>query len=81
MMNHNHYSRIKKGDSVVFLGCSRHQIQWGNNDDPNPLLTEGEVYIISDVEVHSQHTKIQLEGIVGKFNSVCFYHEIDLESS
>lgn len=63
---------FKKGDHVVFLGCSKHQIQWGNNDDPNLILDEGECYTVSYVEVHSQHTKISLEGIVGKFNSVCF---------
>jgi hypothetical protein len=69
---------FKKGDRVVFLGCSSYQIAWGNNDDPNPILNEGATYTISDVEVHSQHTKIQLEGIVGKFNSVCFLREHSL---
>lgn len=63
---------MKKGDVVKFLGCSREQIAWGNNDDPNPLLFVGDKYIVEHVEIHSQHTKIQIRGLRGKFNSVCF---------
>lgn len=62
---------MKKGDKVVFLGCSREQINWGSNDDPNPILFVGDKYCIEKVEIHSQHTKIE-RGITGKFNSVCF---------
>jgi hypothetical protein len=64
--------KYKKGDRVTFLGCSKHQIDWGSNDDPNLVLVEGDKYIVSNVEIHSYHTKIELEGIQGKFNSVCF---------
>jgi len=64
---------MKKGNRVCFIGCSTHQINWGNNDDPNPILTEGEVYVIESVIVHSQHTKIKLVGYPGWFNSVCFH--------
>jgi hypothetical protein len=64
--------RIKAGDTVKFLGCSREQIQWGNNDDPNPHLFVGDKYYVEHVHIHSQHTKIELRGIKGKFNSVCF---------
>jgi len=60
------------GDSVKFIGCSKEQIAWGNNDDPNTTLVINKVYKISKVDIHSQHTKISLEGILGKFNSVCF---------
>jgi len=63
---------INVGDRVQFLGCSSEQINWGSNDDPNPLLEVGYVYHVEYVEVHRQHTKIQLKGIKGKFNSVCF---------
>lgn len=62
---------IKVGDSVQFIGCSKEQIAWGNNDKPYMLILD-RIYIVSDVDVHSQHTKIQLKGILGKFNSVCF---------
>ena len=63
---------IKVGDTVKFLGCSIEQIRWGNNDDPNGLLFIGDRYYVEHVYVHSQHTKIELRGIKGKFNSVCF---------
>jgi hypothetical protein len=63
---------IKPGDYVKFLGCSKEQINWGNNDDPNNILFVGDTYYVEHVEVHSQHTKIELRGVKGKFNSVCF---------
>ena len=63
---------MKAGDHVKFLGCSREQIAWGRNDDPNPHLFVGDTYYVEHVYVHSQHTKIELRGVKGKFNSVCF---------
>lgn len=62
---------IKKGDNVKYLGCIKEQIAWGNNDDPF-MLNIGDVYIVEHVEIHSQHTKLTLKGISGRFNSVCF---------
>lgn len=59
------------GDKVKYIGCSSEQIAWGSNDDPHILEVDG-VYIVESVEVHSQHTKISLEGVIGRFNSVCF---------
>lgn len=59
------------GDKVKFIGCSKEQIAWGSNDDPYMLILD-RVYTVEYVEVHSQHTKISLKGITGKFNSVCF---------
>jgi hypothetical protein len=63
---------LKSGDSVKFLGCSKAQIQWGYNDDPNGILVVGDEYIVEKVEVHTWHTKLYLKGIKGKFNSSCF---------
>lgn len=63
---------MKKGSKVKFIGCSKEQIAWGNNDDPNLVLFLGDQYYVEKVEVHSSYTKIELRGIVGKFNSVCF---------
>lgn len=60
------------GNKVRFLGCSVPQTNWGGNDSPTDKLMYGHEYIISDIEVHSWHTKISLMGIEGKFNSVCF---------
>ena len=63
---------MKSGDTVKFLGCTPEQIRWGNCDDPNKILFVGDQYYVEHVEVHSQHTKIELRGVKGKFNSVCF---------
>lgn len=63
---------FEKGDLVKFLGCSSEQIKWGNNDDPNKILTVNNQYFVEKVEVHSMHTKLTLMGFFGKFNSVCF---------
>lgn len=60
------------GDLVEYLGCSKEQIRWGNNDDPRSFLIIGQYYTIEEVNVHSQHTKVKLHNKVGMFNSVCF---------
>lgn len=64
--------QIKAGKTVKFLGCTKEQIAWGNNDDPNSILFRNDLYYVEHVEVHSNHTKIELRGVKGKFNSVCF---------
>lgn len=63
---------FRAGETVRFIGCDKDQIAWGNNDDPNPLLFVGDKYYVEKVEVRSQHTKLTLRGISGRFNSVCF---------
>jgi hypothetical protein len=63
---------MRSGDTVKYLGCSLEQIRWGNCDDPTGILIKGDKYHVEKVEIHSQHTKIELRGIKGKFNSVCF---------
>ena len=73
-MNISHCQKIGDihvGDAVEFLGCSKEQINWGNNDDPY-MLEKGKCYIVEEVEVHRSHTKLKLQGIEGMFNSVCF---------
>jgi hypothetical protein len=61
---------IKVGDTVGYLGCTEEQVRWGNNDYPTCIV--GRFYTVTSVDVRSQHTKIELKGMVGKFNSVCF---------
>ncbi len=63
---------MNEGDTVKFVGCSEEQQRWGGNDDPTGKLVVGNKYIIKYLEVHTWHTKVILEGIEGKFNSVCF---------
>ena len=62
---------MKPGDNVRFLGWTKEQVNWGNNDIPYMLIRD-RVYTISDVDIHSQHTKVQIKGVLGKFNSVHF---------
>jgi len=63
--------QLKIGDVVEYLGCSKEQIAWGNNDEPS-LCSIGKKYSVIKVDIHRYHTKIELEGIPGRFNSVCF---------
>lgn len=59
--------------TVTYIGCTDAQIRWCNCDDPRGLLTIGQNYEIWDKEIHSWHTKIELQRFRGKkFNSVCF---------
>jgi hypothetical protein len=66
------YREIKEGDYVKFVGCTREQINWGNNTDPENLLVPGGVYFVQQMIVKSSHSKLILRGVEGKFNSVCF---------
>ena len=63
---------LHSGITVKYIGCSQEQINWGNNDDPRDMLIIGDRYYVEHVEHHSYHTKIELRGVKGKFNSVCF---------
>ncbi len=63
---------FRSGNYVKFIGCSKEQILWGNNTDPTGILIVGDKYYVEHVDVHSQHTKLTLRGVFGKFNSVCF---------
>ena len=63
---------IKEGDHVKFVGCTREQVNWGNNTDPNDLLVPGGIYHVQQLIIKSSHTKLVLRGVEGKFNSVCF---------
>ena len=65
-------SSFRAGETVKFIGCSKERIAWGNNDDPNSILFVGDKYYVEKVEIHSQHTKLTLRGVAGRFNSVCF---------
>lgn len=62
---------MNPGEIVAFIGCSIEQQRWGNNDSTENLIL-GRFYVIEQVEPHKWHTKLMLQGIKGKFNSVCF---------
>jgi hypothetical protein len=40
--------------------------------DPTGILIVDDKYYVEKVEVRSQHTKLTLRGVSGRFNSVCF---------
>jgi len=65
-------NKFRSGDCVKFVSYSTEQVNWGGNDDPIKVLTMEGTYTIETVDVHSQHTKVTLEGITGRFNSVHF---------
>lgn len=65
-------SDIEIGSKVVFRGASEAQVNWGGNNDPNKVCELGAEYEIESVDVHSWHTKVELVGIEGTFNSVSF---------
>lgn len=64
--------KFNPGDLVYFIGCSKEQINWGSNNDPNGLFVKEKLYEIEGVDVRSSHTKLTFKKIPGKFNSVCF---------
>lgn len=63
---------MKIGDKVTFTGCSEEQRKWGSYTGDVSKLEVGKNYKVANVEVHSWHTKVFLEGIEGCFNSICF---------
>lgn len=62
----------QQGETVVYVGASDAQVNWGGCDDPRPLLTKGKEYVVDRTEVHSWHTKVVLQGINGRFPSAAF---------
>ena len=76
MSHENNLSSAKDEVKAVFkdqfVESSPDQVNWGSNDDPDLVLTRGNIYEVENVEVHSWHTKLYLKGIKGKFNSVSF---------
>ncbi len=62
---------IRTGDKVIFVGGTKEQRNWGGCD-PAHHLDEGVKYIVTNVEVRSQHTRIEVKGLQGCFNSVLF---------
>jgi len=61
----------KVGDKVRFIGATKEQIAWGNCSDPCNL-TVGEIYTVENVDIRTSHTKVELVGFTGRFNSVTF---------
>ena len=62
----------KAGDRVVCMGASNDQVAYGSGDDPRTVLALGGEYTIEVSDVYDWHTLVKLEGVQGRFNSVCF---------
>jgi hypothetical protein len=69
--------KLKRGDLIVFTGCSEEQRRFSESDDPVGVLDVGRTYEVDKVNVSSWYTNIMLTGIVGWFNSVCFRYADD----
>lgn len=63
------------GDIVIFDASEVHEssIRFGSNTDPSGILEDGHEYIVQTVELHSWNTKLWLDDIEGRFNSVWFH--------
>ena len=63
---------MKQVSKVRYIGANNDQVKWGSCADPRPVLTEGGIYTIEQIEVHNWHTKFFLDGQHGGFPSVAF---------
>ena len=60
-------------EQVRFIGTDDMQVQWGSNADPRKCCIINKVYNVKCREIHSWHTKIELEEFPGKlFNNIGF---------
>lgn len=67
---------MKVGDTVVYLGADRAQVDWSKQqmscNDPREILVKGARYEIENVEVDSWCTALTLINVRGRFTDVCF---------
>jgi hypothetical protein len=65
--------QAQKGAQVKYVGATDEQVKFGNNDDPRGVLVVGGMYTVQATDVHTWHTKIELQEYPGlRFNSVSF---------
>ena len=64
-------SKFKVGDVVLFRGGTQEQRRWGGADPAYHLIIDRR-YTVTKVDIHSMHTRLDLKGIQGSFNSVLF---------
>lgn len=43
-----------------------------DKEEAKKVLTLGKIYTVSNVDVHSSHSYVSLEGVNGEFNTVLF---------
>ena len=64
-------NEIRVDDTVKFIGGTKEQRNWGGADPAYHLIVDCK-YTVTSVDVRSQHTRIEVKGIQGAFNSVLF---------
>ena len=64
-------NEIRVNDTVKFIGGTKEQRNWGGADPAYHLIVDCK-YTVTNVDVRSQHTRIEVKGIQGAFNSVLF---------
>jgi len=64
-------NEIRVNDTVKFIGGTKEQRNWGGADPAYHLIVNCK-YTVTSVDVRSQHTRIEVKGIQGAFNSVLF---------
>ena len=64
-------NEIRVNDTVKFIGGTKEQRNWGGADPAYHLIVDCK-YTVTSVDVRSQHTRIEVKGIQGAFNSVLF---------
>src|SRR5437870_1590055 len=60
----------KPGHQVMYTGCSDSQV--GGHGDPRGRLIIGHVYTVKNTQVRDWDSAVEIEGIGGSFNTVCF---------
>lgn len=66
----------KIGDKVKCDNVDPRVQRYGYSNGDLGLLEIGKEYTVTLVEPHSWHTKIELEGVKGQFNS-CLFEEVN----
>lgn len=64
-------NEIRVNDTVKFIGGTKEQRNWGGANPAYHLIVDCK-YTVTSVDVRSQHTRIEVKGIQGAFNSVLF---------
>lgn len=72
--DHKRILGFNEGDLIIMTSePTESQIHFGGCDDPIKAGVQLNVpYRCEEIEMHSMHTKISIEGFKGKFNSVNF---------
>lgn len=65
---------FKVGDVVKCVDVAEFTQRYGGSSGKLSDIAVGSSYTVTDVEVHSWHTKLTLDGVPGQFNS-CLFEE------